>query len=137
MYSSQTGLLVKTLKSQIIQKKKPTAVDVHKSNIVMLALTEDADKNTPILLSVCSLGIIAEWDIASESHVCINMTQLDLGSKKEFKIRHAVFVKQTQTIVLNDQVKKIFHVIDARTFKSVKKINQIENIPLLVTKMAV
>jgi hypothetical protein len=64
MYSMQTGLLVKTLRSNK-QSEKGSSNDAHKTNIVMLKLRQREDNNTPTLLSMDSQGMLAEWELES------------------------------------------------------------------------
>ena len=61
VYSLQTGLQFKTMRSRRTpgadSKSKETG-DMHKANIVMLA-----KKSEGVLMSLCSKGTLAEWDI--------------------------------------------------------------------------
>ncbi len=55
VYSVATGILVSTLRSKRQQAGEQGKGDVHKGNIISMALVQDK------LITLCSRGVLAEW----------------------------------------------------------------------------
>ena len=144
MFSLQTGLLIRSLRSKQVKtsesSNKTASRDVHRTNIIMLALKPVEGSNTPILMSICSQGKLVEWDISADANSknsVLNEMQLPCGLKKsQTKLRHALFNPETQRLIVNEQANREFFVIDLPTMKVVQKIPQVAGIPLMVTAMA-
>ena len=112
-------------------KSKETG-DMHKANIVMLVM-----KSEGVLLSLCSKGTLAEWDVGEQaSFTALNHRELELGSP-EAKIRHAALDSGNSRLIVNEQTSRSFLIYDLKTFKLSAKIAQVESIPLMVTKMVI
>lgn len=110
VFSLQTGLQVKTLRSRRTESTKETG-DMHGSNIVMLAMKEG---DLPVLYSLCASGVLAEWDLGDDApFVPINHTQLDVVGK----IRHAVIDRSNNRLIVNEMKERKFHIYDLVTLK--------------------
>ena len=85
---------------------------MHKANIVMLAL-----KSEGVLLSLCSKGTLAEWEVGEQaSFTPLNHRELELGSP-EAKIRHSAIDSENSRLIVNEQTSRSFHIYDLNTFK--------------------
>ena len=79
VFSLKTGIQVGQLRSaRLMQAEQPGFQYVHKGNIVgMQLMSDDESQNYSKLLTVCSRGTLAEWDIKDLE--LLNVIKIDVG----------------------------------------------------------
>ena len=100
-------ITLKSRTNKVTDNSSKAKKDMHKTNIVMLAIRDQPGEgnqaSTSTLLSLCSQGVLAEWQVSrgeedmeideakSGDFQAINCWKLDIGATEELggKIRHA------------------------------------------------
>ena len=110
---------------------------MHKTNIIMMAAREHLEEGGGVvsytLMSLCSQGVLAEWQVArgedgmeidegaTQDFQAINYWKLDVGAVEgsSSKLRHAQIDFENDRLVVYEQNHKAFLVYDLITKKLV------------------
>ena len=77
VYSLRTGIQTKSLRSARLLNKGVGVIDVHKANIIAMALNGDQNQ---YLSTLCARGVFAVWN--TDSGELLSLTQLDFQGGK-------------------------------------------------------
>ena len=100
-----------------MQAEKPGYQLVHKGHIVGMHLGEAGQRQEDLkLYSVCSRGILAEWDIKDME--LLNVTKLEVGSAK---VKFCE-IRENQAILFSSEAKQ-FRVFDIQVGKVTRQFS--------------